>query len=350
VPQAEVPARPRRELKLGEPAVFPVTTADGVELRLTRHQGGTKGPALLAPGYGTTTQALALDTVDVNFPEVLYANGYDVWLFDYRASPALPVSHTQFTVDDIAHEDWPAGVAKVREATGADSVQVVAHCVGSLSFLLSQLDGLQGVRSAICSQTALHPLAGTWVKTKSRLYLSDVLDHIGIHNLSTDFRTGKLADRLVEDIMKHFPSKEQCGSPVCHRVLFIYGDVYSHAQLNELTHDTLHEMFGITNNRFFEHMTRILNSGQALDHEGHDRYLPQVANAAIPITLIHGSENNFFLPEGTRLTYDFLREANGAELYARHVIPGYAHMDCFIGKNADKDVFPILLRELEKHN
>ncbi len=34
----------------------------------------------------------------------------------------------------------------------ADSVQVTAHCVGSLSFIMSQAAGLKGVRSGICSQ------------------------------------------------------------------------------------------------------------------------------------------------------------------------------------------------------
>jgi cholesterol oxidase len=32
------------------------------------------------------------------------------------------------------------------------------------------------------------------------------------------------------------------------------------------------------------------------------------------------------------------------------VIPGYAHMDCFIGNNAHRDVFPVILGELDKHN
>ena len=336
-------------MRLGDPEVVAFATPDGTQLRLTRHRAGSKGPVVLAPGYGTSTQALALDTVDVNFPEVLYESGYDVWLLDYRASPALPSSHTQFTVDDIADQDWPAAVGKVREVSGADTVQVVAHCVGSLSFLMAQLHGLQGVRSAICSQTSLHPVVSAYVKTKSELRLADVLDHLGVHTLSTDFRSAKIADRLVEDIWKHFPA-ERCSNPVCHRILFIYGEVYSHAQLNELTHETLHEMFGVTNSTFFKHMTRVINLGHAVDHRGRDTYLPQVANAAIPISFIHGAANNFFLPEGTQKTYDFLRAANGDKLYARHVFPGYAHMDVFIGKDASRDVFPVLLTEIEKFN
>jgi cholesterol oxidase len=253
-------------------------------------------------------------------------------------------------MDDIARQDWPAAVAKVREVAAADTIQVVAHCMGSVTFLMSQLDGLQGIRSAICSSTGLYPVTTPYTRARSWLHLADVLDHLGVHGLTTDFRADSLADRLVEDVFKHYPSKEQCGSPVCHRILFIYGEVYSHLQLNELTHETIHEMFGMTNSTFFEHVTKMVNAGQVVDRHGGDAYLPKVANAAIPITLIHGAENNFFLPEGTARTYDFLRAANGDKLYARHVFPGYAHMDLFIGKDASRDVFPVLLEEIGRFN
>jgi cholesterol oxidase len=37
-------------------------------------------------------------------------------------------------------------------------------------------------------------------------------------------------------------------------------------------------------------------------------------------------------------------------LYSCHIIPEYAHMDCFIGKDAARDVYPIVLAELERAN
>ena len=38
------------------------------------------------------------------------------------------------------------------------------------------------------------------------------------------------------------------------------------------------------------------------------------------------------------------------ELYSRHVIPGYAHMDCFIGQDAARDVYPTITAQLDRHN
>ena len=139
-------------MRLPDEVRFDVVTSDGRAIRLNRHQAGDKGPVVLAPGYGTSTLAWTIDTVGTNFPEYLAEQGYDIWLLDYRASPVLPAASTDYTIDDIATRDWPAAIAKVREVSGADSVQVVPHCVGSMSFLMALAAGMQGVRSALCSQ------------------------------------------------------------------------------------------------------------------------------------------------------------------------------------------------------
>jgi cholesterol oxidase len=40
--------------------------------------------------------------------------------------------------------------------------------------------------------------------------------------------------------------------------------------------------------------------------------------------------------------------ASGRQLYERHVIPGYGHIDCRFGKNAAKDVYPLVIAQLGK--
>src|SRR3954464_12709629 len=138
--------------------VHSVPTSDGTDVRLTRYKFGTKGPLVLAPGYGNAASAFALDTVPKNWVQYLGEHGYDVWLLDYRASPDLPSSFTQFTVDDIALRDWPAAVDTVRRETGAESVQAMGHCVGGLSLFMAIGGGLDGLRSAMFSALAGHPI------------------------------------------------------------------------------------------------------------------------------------------------------------------------------------------------
>jgi choline dehydrogenase-like flavoprotein len=341
--------RPVRQLRLGEPEIHTATTHDNVDLRLTRYKGGSKGPVILSPGYGTSTFALATDTVETNFPEYLYERGYDVWLLDYRASPALPSAAHQYTADEIATHDYPTAVEKVREVSGADDVQVTAHCVGSMSLNMALAAGLKGVRSAICSQVALHPQVVPLVRLKTKLHLASLVKASGTKTMTSDYDPHHIADRAVELGMHLYP-RERCDSPVCRRIIFIYGEVFRHDQLNEETHDAVPEMFGVANMTFFEHMSMIFNKGHVVDAQGEETYITNVDNMTVPITFIHGERNNFFPPEGTERTYDLLVKTNGPELYRRIVFPGYAHMDHFMGKNAARDVFPRLHLELERFN
>ena len=54
--------------------------------------------------------------------------------------------------------------------------------------------------------------------------------------------------------------------------------------------------------------------------------------------------------KGLQRTYDTLRRANGPQDYTHHVIKDYAHLDLWLGTNAERDVWPTALAELEKHN
>ena len=94
----------------------------------------------------------------------------------------------------------------------------------------------------------------------------------------------------------------------------------------------------------------MIRAGKIVDKNGKDVYLPNIGRLAIPISLIHGSENGLFLPQGTEKTFKLLCEKNDPRFYTRIVFPKYAHMDCFIGKNASRDIYPTVMLELEKFN
>lgn len=348
--KTDAPPRVKRPLKMSAPDVHFFETDDKAALRLTRYHGGKKGPVMLAPGFGTPTLAYSIDTVDTNLPEALFAAGYDVWLFDYRASPDLKSARTQFTLDDIAKRDYPAAVAKVREVSGAPSVQVMAHCVGSMTFLMAMAAGLQGVRSAVSSALTLYsdsPLAN---RIRAGMDLGKLLTNAKIETLTTDFDRQKAEDVIIDNVLKTFPSKEQCNSAVCRRILGIYGDVYKHDQLNEATHNAIHEMFGVANVRTFNHLSLIVRTGHVVDADGGDTYMNHLDRLAIPITFVHGTENNLFLPSGSMKTLQKLASVNDAKLYQRVEFKNYAHMDCYMGRDAARDIFPTIVGELDRFN
>lgn len=349
--QATPLLRKKRPLRMSAPQVYDFPAEDGIGLRLTRYQGGKKGPVLLSPGYGTSTLAFSIDTIDTNLPEYLFANGYDIWLFDYRASPALPASRTQFSLDDVATKDYPAAVAKVREITGAADIQVMVHCVGSLTFLMSMLSGkLQGIRSAICSQLSFFPVTSPENEVKAAFNIGSFLEGLGIDTINTDFDSDQWDDILADAILKLNLDGPPCNSAVCRRIWMIYGEVFGHSQLNDATHQAVHEMFGIANVTAFNHILTMIREGKIVDKDGNDVYLPNIGRLKIPLTLFQAEDNKLFLPEGTEKTFNLLSEKNGADGYQLIVVPKYQHMDCFIGKNAASDIFPTILAQLDSQN
>lgn len=62
----------------------------------------------------------------------------------------------------------------------------------------------------------------------------------------------------------------------------------------------------------------------------------------IPIFLFSGGDNHVLAPECTLTSYEMLRDAMGGEGYERVVIPGYGHLDCWMGTRAERDVFPLI--------
>ncbi len=344
------PARKKRPLRVCAPEIHPFTTDDGVQLRLTRYQGGAKGPVILSHGVGTSSLIFSLDTIETNLLEFLYAHGYDVWLLDYRGSIDLPASAQRFSGDEVAQYDYPAAVAKVREVTASPSVQMVVHCFASVSFFMAMLAGLEGVRSIVSSQVAAHLICPPMTRLKSGLHLPTLLDKLGVDSLTAYTDThANWFNRLYDRFLDAFPDdkEEECTSAVCHRINFMYSMAYEHDQLNVSTHETLHELFGISNIDAMAHLALMIRAGELRSFDGQDIYLPHLNRLAIPIAFIHGAENYVFLPESTEKTMALLAQNNGSHLYRSHAVPNHGHSDCIVGKRAAVDVYPLILEHLE---
>jgi cholesterol oxidase len=345
-----IPTRQRRPLRAPAPELHPFTALDGVPLLLTRYKGGSKGPVLLVHGLGVSSKIFTIDTVETNLVEFLIAQGYDLWLLDFRASIALPASALESTGDDVARYDYPAAVAEILRLTGAKSVQALVHCYGATTFFMSMLAGLQGVRSIICSQIANDVIAVPMTQGKAALHLSDLLEKMGFTSL-TAYVGGHpdWKDRLFDEALKLYPLPltQHCDSDVCHRITFLYSLLYEHEKLNDDTHNALDEMFGIANIRALEHLSLLVRTRHLVDAHGQEVYMQHLDRLRVPICFIHGELNQCYLPLSTELTYNALRKANDPSLYTRHVIPGYGHIDCIFGKNASRDVYPLMLDHLE---
>jgi cholesterol oxidase len=351
-PDAAAP-RLKRALRAPAPELtwFNTPEPDSKTLRLTRYQAGNKGPVLLIHGSGVSSRIFATDLVGTNLVEFLCAAGYDVWLVDLRMSIELPSALEPTTADAIAREDIPAAVAQIRQRTGADQIQVVAHCFGALAFTMSLLSGLKGVRSALLSQVSAHPIPGAMQRIKAGMHMPEILQHLGVRDLTVLTRADNWPNNLLDEALRIYPvgHDEGCGNALCHRATFLYGLLYEHAQLGEQLHTNLQELFGVHDVELFSQLATMVRAGHVVDANGANVYLPNLKGMDFPIGFIHGTENRCYLPVSTETTFNMLVDRFGAQQYERHLIQGYGHIDCIFGKNAAVDVYPVIARYLDAH-
>jgi cholesterol oxidase len=359
IADAPMPEGPRRQHERQwkpEPPI-PVSTSDGVTIHLTRYRAGSKGPVLLVPGFTTVASSFDNVTVETSLVQYLCRHGFDVWLLDYRASPAFPPAWRPFTIDDIARRDYPAAVQEVYGRTGNRRVQIVAHCVGSISLFMALLDGCLGglVESVVSSQVASHLAVARFTEAKSGMYLGSLMRVLGVQYLSASFNSRVWSDWLADQLFKLYPTKERCNNPVCRRLLFMFHEIYRHENLNSETHDALYQWFGVSSMAALKHLSLMVRGGHIVDNEGRDVYLrgddparhrEQLDRLRLPISFMYGKHNGAFLPAATRTIHDELRQVHGAGWYRWQLFEDYGHFDSFIGRDAAKVVFPWILDQL----
>jgi hypothetical protein len=339
---------------------YPLTADDGIPLALTRLNGGPKGPLLVVHGAGVASTMFRAPTLREPFADYLARNGWDVWLLDWRASIRLPFR--QLTLDDSAQFDFPAACRAILAETRADSLQAMVHCVGSISFFLSASRGLVPmVRSIVASQVALHYRIPPATMAKTAIHLPEVMSDLGFDSLSAHEDPQHPIFQRAFDAMLDAIHHE-CTSRICHRITFMFGLLWQHANLSAAMHDTeIGELFGRCNLTTYRHLAQLTRagSGQAYDFdesENQRRYGQSTPPSDLrpesfrrPIAFVHGEHNRTFLPESTELTYDWLRAQNGPELYQRRMTAGYGHIDNYLGARSDIEVYPIILDLLEGH-
>ncbi len=355
--------RTKRGLRAGTPRVYFFETTESrpeirKTLRLTRYNNNganTKGPLLFTHGLGVASSIFTIDTIDTNLLEYMADRGFDCWLLDFRASIDLPYARERWTADDCAKYDYQPAVDLIRRETGARSVQVMAHCFGSTTFVMSVLGGyLTGVRSAVISQIAADVLVRFFPQRMlAFLRMPSLMSALGIDYVNARATTedgfaNKVIDALIR-VAIPFQREERSRNATSNRITALYGQLYEIDQLNALTFDSgLAEMFGESNIDAFKQLAILTRKQVLLDANGEDRYMPHLDRMAFPVCFIHGAENACFRPESTQRTMDKLVARNGGKFYSRHVIPNYGHIDCIFGKNAATDVFPKIYEHLEQ--
>lgn len=332
--------------------LHPLSARDGRPITLLNIRGRhdpTREPVLLVHGAGVRAEIFRPPTRRT-IVDALIDDGWDVWLLNWRAS--IDLDPVPWTLDDAAAWDHPAAVEYVVRATRSPEMKAIIHCQGSTSFAMAATAGLlPQVTTIVSNAVSLHPVIPPFSVFKIRRLrpliqsFTPYLNPAWGDEPDTPFAH---ATRAVVNL-----THRECRNDVCRQVSFTYGSgrpaLWSHANLDRDTHEWIRGEFSKVPMSFFAQMDASVRAGHLVSVSRRDG-LPSEYGVAPPRTharwvLFAGRDNRCFLPESQERTFSWL-DAHEPGRHALHVVPGYGHLDVFLGRNAARDVFPAMLAEL----
>ncbi|MBP2473618.1 cholesterol oxidase [Crossiella equi] len=359
----EIPLYTLDGVRDADVSTHPFTTEDGLGLSLLRFlRAESQDVVLLIPGL-TQSSDMFIMPEHRNLVSYLLDNGFgDVWSLDGRMSNRHPYNHTmhRYTFDDVAHWDNVHAVETIRRAIGPDRrLHVISHCMGALTFLMSLTAGVvEGVSSVVANSVALTPNLPRYSAVKLAVAPELFEYAAGFEYIdprwgeAPRFTRGWLFAKLISAV------HHECDESACHILSHAWGSgwpaLYRHENLLEVTHRRLGDLCGATGAHYWRHVRKMYMAGRAVKYDPKDErheelpndYLSNAVNLDMPILLTTGDTNNCF-GDSNEVCYRKLEKMTPGRHEFR-ILPGYGHLDPFIGENAAMDVFPHLLDFLKR--
>lgn len=333
-----------------------LTTPDGVAISVSRlAKADAKEAVLLIHGLTTSSDMFVMPE-HYNLAAYLHDQGYDVYLADFRMSAHYAYNvKGNFTFDEIGVNDWPTVVDFIRRSNPGARLHVICHCLGSVTFHHALYGkSVSGITSVVSNSVSLNPCVHPWAAAKlvcapflvdSVLRLGHVDPRWGLPNAQAPF-LGRMLAKLVN--LVHL----ECNDPACNLVSFVWGSgfpaVFTHEKMAVETHDRLTELFGPVAMPYFRNVRHgVFHSntfGRFSKKPEHkhlpDRYIDNVGEVVVPTLLLSGERNHIF-PGSNKLTAELIAQ-KGIAGYQYKELPGYGHQDVFMGKDCDRETFPLI--------
>lgn len=353
-------------------ATYKIEAEDGVVTRMQMYEPTNKTlekkVLFLIPGASVDHQIFALPTIECNAVNYFTRAGYRVYITVHRIC-ALMVAQNNWTTFD-ARIDIKACLEKIRKDNHDQPVYAIAHCMGSVAFSTGLLDGTipaSWISGVTCSQVFMNPIWNTLNMIKIMAFPLVPLDRIykllcGNWFSCSTGEDDSYAQKALNEALRLMPDerRELCNSASCHRISLTFGRCWNHGNLNEATHRQIDRFFGGVNMTMLHLLMRqgyeggVMSNGplfERLDTPDNVRRLRDV-----PFLLFVGRDNAVLSPTATERTYEVLcdtfgtrdtRDNDGLQ-YKRRVVPNYGHLDCWMGRNAYKDVYPFVREEVDR--
>ncbi|MFC4873971.1 esterase [Negadavirga shengliensis] len=306
----------------------------------------TKGPVLLVHGAGVSSNIFNPPT-HKNIIHMLSEAGYDVWLENWRGSILLEPN--EWDLDLVAKNDHPAAVQKVVELTGSEEIKAIIHCQGSTSFMISAAMGLlPQVNLIISNAVSLHPVVPRFSAFKLNMFLPFVGKFFNYLNPQWGLDAPDFKSKVIKKIVK--ATHWEADTTVGKLVSFTYGSgfpaLWELENLDEKTMDWIQYEFAHVPISFFKHIRSCVKQGVLVSSGNGTQYDANPLKTDARIVLFGGVKNKCFLPESQERTFEYL-ENQKQGFHKLYLMDEYSHLDIFFGKNAHKDVFPLMIKELD---
>ncbi|KAL7815959.1 FAD/NAD(P)-binding domain-containing protein [Trichoderma aethiopicum] len=348
------------ELHMWEPSPSAVATdSRGSPVRIEN--------LFMIPGASVDHQIFALPTIPFNAVNYFTRAGYRVFVTVHRICQLRSTRKQMWTTYD-SRLDIKSCLEKIRSIYGSGKIYTISHCMGSVSFACGLLDGTipsDWILGITCSQVFMNPIWNTFNMIKAtspvamdRIHNSLLGDWLEFNTLAED----SVAQRALDQLLRFYPEKrnEMCRNAACHRTTLLFGRCWSHQNLNEATHRNIDHFFGGASMNLMSLLKRMGSRGEVSTNAPEYEELTGPENVerlrGIPFLFFAGQDSGVLSPRATEVTYERLIDAFGISAglpgggiqYRRRVVPGYGHLDCWMGRNAWRDVFPVVREEVDR--
>ncbi len=357
---------------------YDIHAEDGVTTRLHMWEptnGAVDAKNLfMIPGASVDHQIFALPTIRYNAVNYFRRAGYRVFVTVHRIGMLMCAQNNWTTFD--TRLDLKACLKYIREKWGSEKsgpeksepekVYTIAHCMGSVAFAAGLLDGTipaEWIAGVTCSQVFMNPVWNTLNMIKV-LAAPRPLDQVykflaGSWFSCSTGRDDSYLQKGLNELLRFMPDerKEICNNASCHRCTLVFGRCWNHRNLNEATHRQIDRFFGGVNMTLLNLLMKQGVDGGVMTNGPSFTRLDTPENICrlrdVPFLLFVGRDNAVLSPQSTLDTYEALTDAFGTcdddgVKYRRRVVPGYGHLDCWMGRNAWKDVYPFVREEVDR--
>jgi len=332
------------------------------EVLITRYSNpnATKPPVVMFHGYSAGGTTFAHHAVNPNFASHLYESGREVLIADLRTSPyfAETTAIKPWSFEQIAEQDVKYVIDKALDLTGAQKVDIVAHCMGTIVVSKAILKSAEGNPPANALFHKIRRVAFTQVGPLVvfspinilRGYIMRYLIEFIPEKLQYQFRPKNptllddLWDRIVATLpypVEEFdienpiwPWKRTPWVQTRHRMDALYGRDFNATRIGQSVLDNIDEHFGALNLRTVasclhyarnDLMTTYRGRNELVSRELFDRGWRDIDTFSV-----HGGENGLTDVATVSRMEKILHDA-GIRYISPHIIEEAGHQDCLIG-------------------